>query len=454
MTSQLRRKHRTTVSKKLWEARFTKLAAGLACRWQRTLATGLTALPLAAGLLLGSVAEADQSILVRNETSATSIATVPAQPVSAAKEHVNSSFQQGAHRLSAGDNTDSIKLKWRARHPNSFMLNGAKHDSAVQQATQLTELNDASPFNDPFNDRTQSRFTSTVKSQDPDNGAFRELTPPPPANNFEDAPKFSQPAPGESLLSPSRNGCTDCPDKCYKGRNCCDELEKCATAQQLIREYDIKNISLDITPSIKPGFFQSDSISPEELGAYKSQQLFQAKSRVWRDADGKELVNGSLVDFSNDSVFIATANGDTKRYRFGILSDDDRCFVSAWWNIPAACKLGNERFVGRYHTPITMTWTASQVCHKPLYFEEIALERYGHTAGPLVQPWISGAHFFTNIAFLPYKMGINPMGECQYDLGYYRPGNCAPWMISPIPLSARGALFQAGAITGVNYLIP
>src|SRR5690606_37474285 len=111
-------------------------------------------------------------------------------------------------------------------------------------------------------------------------------------------------------------------------------------------------------------------------------------------------------------------------------------------------------YVARAHSPLTMTWTASQVCHKPLYFEERALERYGHTTGPLLQPWISGAHFFTNIAVMPYKMGINPLNECQYDLGYYRPGNCAPWLVSPLPLSPRGALFQAGAVTGVSFLIP
>jgi hypothetical protein len=61
------------------------------------------------------------------------------------------------------------------------------------------------------------------------------------------------------------------------------------------------------------------------------------------------------------------------------------------------------------------------LCHKPLYFEEVQLERYGHTAGPVRQPFISGAHFFVNLAALPYKMAINPPHECQYALGYYRP---------------------------------
>jgi hypothetical protein len=103
---------------------------------------------------------------------------------------------------------------------------------------------------------------------------------------------------------------------------------------------------------------------------------------------------------------------------------------------------------------MTWTWTASALCHKPLYFEEEALERYGHMAGPLAQPALSGAHFFLNIAVLPYKMGINPPNECQYALGYYRPGSCAPWILDPIPLSLRGALFQTTAVAAGITAIP
>ena len=58
------------------------------------------------------------------------------------------------------------------------------------------------------------------------------------------------------------------------------------------------------------------------------------------------------------------------------------------------------------------------------------------------------------IAVLPYKMGIHPPNECQYSLGYYRPGNCAPYMLPPIPWSLRGAAAQAGFVTGAAGLIP
>jgi hypothetical protein len=51
-------------------------------------------------------------------------------------------------------------------------------------------------------------------------------------------------------------------------------------------------------------------------------------------------------------------------------------------------------------------------------------------------------------------MAINPPHECQYSLGYYRPGSCAPWMIPPIPLSLRGAVAETGIIVGGVFLIP
>ena len=69
-------------------------------------------------------------------------------------------------------------------------------------------------------------------------------------------------------------------------------------------------------------------------------------------------------------------------------------------------------------------------------------------AGPWVQPFASGAHFFLTIPILPYKMGLELPNECMYTLGYYRPGNCAPYLFDPIPLSVRGVLFEAGAWVG------
>ena len=136
------------------------------------------------------------------------------------------------------------------------------------------------------------------------------------------------------------------------------------------------------------------------------------------------------------------------------LSDVDVAYLGEAWNIPERCGTGYEQFAGREYVASTVQWKASGLSHKPLYFEDVQLERYGHETGPILQPLISSAHFFGGILVLPYQMGIHPPNECQYTLGYIRPGNCAPYMHQPIPLSLRGAIAEAGVVLGAGALIP
>ena len=105
-------------------------------------------------------------------------------------------------------------------------------------------------------------------------------------------------------------------------------------------------------------------------------------------------------------------------------------------------------------------WEASAYCHRPLYFEEINLERHGHMIGfrrdhgNLIQPIVSGAHFFATIPILPYKMSVDPANECIYTLGHYRPGTYVQPHLNLIPLRVDAAAVQAGVIIGLIYLIP
>lgn len=75
--------------------------------------------------------------------------------------------------------------------------------------------------------------------------------------------------------------------------------------------------------------------------------------------------------------------------------------------------------------PSGFGWEAPAVFFKPLYFEDINLERYGIHQGCL-QPAISFGHFFTRCACLPYKLLVQPPCECIYTLGYERSNNCIP----------------------------
>ena len=121
---------------------------------------------------------------------------------------------------------------------------------------------------------------------------------------------------------------------------------------------------------------------------------------------------------------------------------------------PNECTLGDEPFAGRNFQPICYSWAAPGLAINPLYFEEPALERYGHSCCPLIQPVISAGHFVLTVPALPWLMAIDPPNECQYVLGYYRPGECAPYVLDPIPFSVRAALVEGGVATALVFLIP
>ncbi len=99
-------------------------------------------------------------------------------------------------------------------------------------------------------------------------------------------------------------------------------------------------------------------------------------------------------------------------------------------------------------------WTAPNSNHKPLYFEDVNLERHGYTYGRLLQPYLSGAKFFSTFAILPYKMALD--GPCQniYTLGHYRPGSCAPYERYTVPFELYPTLVEAGAITALFVIFP
>ena len=123
-------------------------------------------------------------------------------------------------------------------------------------------------------------------------------------------------------------------------------------------------------------------------------------------------------------------------------------------DLPQECGLGNRRFQPRCWAAKTYCWTASGLCHKPLYFEDEQLERYGHSCGPLLQPLVSTGKFFLTLPILPYEMGLYPPNECIYTLGVYRPGDCSPYMFDAIPLSVRASVFEAGGLTGAIVGLP
>jgi hypothetical protein len=194
----------------------------------------------------------------------------------------------------------------------------------------------------------------------------------------------------------------------------------------------IRDISLDISP-----------------GAYSETARYGGLSRSWTDRSGNVIANGTMVDLRRGYVIL---DGGQK-IPYAKLGASDLAAVSEFWRLPSVCLLGNRGGSPyRCWTPQTVTWKASSLCHKPLYFENRQLERYGHSRGPFAQPIHSTVHFFASLISLPYQTAITPANECQYALGFFRPGDCAPWLKDPIPISLAGARRQALLTTGGAFI--
>jgi hypothetical protein len=103
---------------------------------------------------------------------------------------------------------------------------------------------------------------------------------------------------------------------------------------------------------------------------------------------------------------------------------------------------------------VNFEWSATMLCHRPLYFEQVNVERYGYTVSPLLQPAISGAHFFLTIPTMPYKLVAQPPRECVYTLGYYRAGSRVPRRWHHVNWDPTAATVEGLVVTGLVFLIP
>ncbi len=103
---------------------------------------------------------------------------------------------------------------------------------------------------------------------------------------------------------------------------------------------------------------------------------------------------------------------------------------------------------------IGLSCTPWTICFRPLYFEEVALERYGDRAPCCLQPAVSGVRFFSNVALLPYKMRVRPPRSFVCSNGFSRVGDC--------PLPGYGecvwrwdaVAVEMAAVTGFVFILP
>jgi hypothetical protein len=127
------------------------------------------------------------------------------------------------------------------------------------------------------------------------------------------------------------------------------------------------------------------------------------------------------------------------------------------------------QFSSRPWMPQNCEWTAPATKHLPLLFEEPNLERMGYLDSctfdaltdeecvwteECLQPLSSGLHFLGNAAIIPYRCGYQSPCEPVYTLGHDRPGSPVCYRKHHLPLSPRGAAYQAGFLTGLVFFIP
>ncbi len=105
------------------------------------------------------------------------------------------------------------------------------------------------------------------------------------------------------------------------------------------------------------------------------------------------------------------------------------------------------------HVSVPARLPASEFCFRPVYFEEMNLERHGrHIDG--LQPAISAARFFATLPALPYLATATPANQCRLHPDPYPAGRPAPRFNELPPLSLEAASVEAGVITGLILLIP
>ncbi len=109
---------------------------------------------------------------------------------------------------------------------------------------------------------------------------------------------------------------------------------------------------------------------------------------------------------------------------------------------------------GQPWKPLTYHWAASNLCHRPVYFEDTVLERYGQTYHPVVAPFAAGSRFFLTFPVLPYAMTLSKPHRATSTLGYFRPGSTTPILLQRPPLQADASLVESAAWLGVIFLLP
>lgn len=112
-------------------------------------------------------------------------------------------------------------------------------------------------------------------------------------------------------------------------------------------------------------------------------------------------------------------------------------------------------YIARAFPPSLSRFPGPNVHYWPLYFEQVALERYGHHVGNLFQPFFSHMGFFFDTAGIFYSMGKSCPWECQSNEGYFKPGDVIlPQKVEFPVFDPKGFAFETAFLALSFSLIP
>jgi hypothetical protein len=341
-----------------------------------------------------------------------------ARPTLASQRHIDPAIQQAAYEGDAPLLTSGREVESRTRSVVVSREDELPEEFRAAQLPQTTATDSATPEASPIPSTDvplRNPFSETPRQP------IEPITPPVPEVDPPAAPENQTglPAANDDLL----------------------QLTQQPQAEQPAAGLPAPNRPVAAPPDT--GFAEpilpSGPVPPEQAGPLPSTTdaaTIKAEGVKAKESCEKSLENLRAFTVDKVKLDISVTGTEGEDYPFECSIDDGSAFSGRCWD------------------QTTYMWKASALCHKPLYFEDEQLERYGHSFSPCFQPFISGAHFFCTLPVLPYCMGVEPPCECVYALGHYRPGNCAPYMCNPAPLSLRGATVQAGVMTGAAVVFP
>jgi hypothetical protein len=109
--------------------------------------------------------------------------------------------------------------------------------------------------------------------------------------------------------------------------------------------------------------------------------------------------------------------------------------------------------VPRRWTPMTEQVEPGYVWHRRLLSEQINSARYGWDMG-ILQPAISAAHFYADVATFPYHLAQDPWRYGDTSAGKCLPGDPVPLLLYPPQPSASGTAGEAAALVPLFFAFP